>query len=355
MRRRQSSGSGAVLAAVETASGRAAEIGGKPEPHLFEMALEAIGAPGRGWRWSATGISSDIDGGRAAGLETVLVLSGTSSRREAEAADAAARPRARGPRRPAAVSVGSGAGRAAPRPQLRRGSSRSPSRPGRGRLGAAGPAPLRARTARRRRPRGRDRDRRLRGLRAAAAARGRAPRRPLGPQADGARRAPCCSPLSGLLNLPDLGLAGLIVARLILGVGEGSLYTAGSAWIVDLAPPARRGRVLGLYGLAVWGGLSVGPLAGELLLDAGGYTAVWIFAAALPLLGGADRDPRPRPLRAPRPRRAAPADRAGGGPPRHRDRARLRSATPRSPPSSSCTSKRAGSATAPSSSPPSRR
>lgn len=91
--------------------------------------------------------------------------------------------------------------------------------------------------------------------------------------------------LSGLLYLPSLGIAGLIGARLVLGAGEGSLYTAGSAWIVDLAPVARRGRVLGLYGLAVWGGLSVGPLAGELLLEAGGYRAVWIFAAAMPLLG----------------------------------------------------------------------
>jgi MFS family permease len=91
--------------------------------------------------------------------------------------------------------------------------------------------------------------------------------------------------LSGLLNLPSLGIAGLIAARLVLGVGEGSLYTAGSAWIVDMAPVARRGRILGLYGLAVWGGLSVGPLAGELLLHAGGYRAVWIFAAAMPLLG----------------------------------------------------------------------
>lgn len=91
--------------------------------------------------------------------------------------------------------------------------------------------------------------------------------------------------LSGLLYLSDLGLAGLIVARLVLGAGEGAVYTAGSAWIIDLAPPARRGRVLGLYGLAVWGGLSVGPLAGELLLQNSGYTAVWIFAAAMPLLG----------------------------------------------------------------------
>jgi len=91
--------------------------------------------------------------------------------------------------------------------------------------------------------------------------------------------------LSGLLYLPGLGLAGLILARLVLGAGEGSVYTAGSAWIIDLAPPARRGRVLGLYGLAVWGGLSVGPLAGEVLLQTSGYTAVWIFAAAMPLLG----------------------------------------------------------------------
>jgi MFS family permease len=116
--------------------------------------------------------------------------------------------------------------------------------------------------------------------------------------------------LSGLLYLPSLGIAGLIVARLVLGAGEGAVYTAGSAWIVDLAPSARRGRVLGLYGLAVWGGLSVGPLVGELLLDAGGYTAVWIFAAVLPVLGAliasTARDPfvprehaEPHPLIAP--------------------------------------------------------
>ncbi|HKO38000.1 MAG TPA: MFS transporter [Solirubrobacterales bacterium] len=91
--------------------------------------------------------------------------------------------------------------------------------------------------------------------------------------------------LSGLLYLPSLGIAGLIVARLILGAGEGAVYTAGSVWIVDLAPDERRGRVLGLYGLAVWGGLSIGPLLGEVLLDLGSYTTVWLFAAGMPILG----------------------------------------------------------------------
>jgi HAD superfamily hydrolase (TIGR01450 family) len=93
-------GTGAVLAAVEVASGRRATIAGKPERHLFEMAIEAIRGSFRTDgvrkepqvdRLAMVGdrISSDIDGGRAAGLETVLVLSGTTSREEAEAADPA--------------------------------------------------------------------------------------------------------------------------------------------------------------------------------------------------------------------------------------------------------------------------
>jgi HAD superfamily hydrolase (TIGR01450 family) len=80
-------GTGAVLAAVETASGRRAEIAGKPERHLFEMAIEAAG----GGRLAMVGdrIASDVAGGRNAGLETILVLSGTTSREEAGVAEPA--------------------------------------------------------------------------------------------------------------------------------------------------------------------------------------------------------------------------------------------------------------------------
>jgi HAD superfamily hydrolase (TIGR01450 family) len=78
-------GTGAVLAAVETASGATAEIGGKPEPHLFEMARERIAAADR-VAMVGDRVSSDIDGGRRAGLETILVLSGATSREESERA-----------------------------------------------------------------------------------------------------------------------------------------------------------------------------------------------------------------------------------------------------------------------------
>lgn len=90
---------------------------------------------------------------------------------------------------------------------------------------------------------------------------------------------------SGLLLFVPAGVPGLIVSRLFLGAGEGAVYTAGSAWIVDLAPPDRRGRIIGLYGLAIWGGLALGPPIGELILQATDYELVWAFATAAPLVG----------------------------------------------------------------------
>jgi HAD superfamily hydrolase (TIGR01450 family) len=81
-------GTGAVLAAVETAGGARAEIGGKPEAHLFEMARERIAAAKR-VAMVGDRVSSDIEGGRRAGLETILVLSGATSREEAAGADPA--------------------------------------------------------------------------------------------------------------------------------------------------------------------------------------------------------------------------------------------------------------------------
>jgi len=78
-------GTGATLAAVETASGKRAETGGKPEPHLFDQARALIPDASRvaivGDR-----IASDIEGGRRAGLATILVLTGASTRADAEAA-----------------------------------------------------------------------------------------------------------------------------------------------------------------------------------------------------------------------------------------------------------------------------
>lgn len=91
--------------------------------------------------------------------------------------------------------------------------------------------------------------------------------------------------LGGALLFVRAGVAGLIGARLVLGVGEAFVFTAGSAWAVDLAPPDRRAQVIGLFGLSVWGGLSAGPALGEGLDALAGYDAVWAFAALVPVAG----------------------------------------------------------------------
>jgi MFS family permease len=103
--------------------------------------------------------------------------------------------------------------------------------------------------------------------------------------------------LGGGLYLLSSSVAGLVGARLMVGVGEGAVYTAGATWAVDLAPDDRRGLALGLFGLSVWGGLSLGPLAGELLRSGVGYDAVWTLTAVLPLAAAAIAVRLPEPLR----------------------------------------------------------
>lgn len=76
-------GTGAVLAAVETASGREAAIVGKPEPQIFLTAVERLGEG----RTLVVGdrIASDIEAAKRAQLDAALVLTGDATAEEAEA------------------------------------------------------------------------------------------------------------------------------------------------------------------------------------------------------------------------------------------------------------------------------
>jgi len=79
-------GTGAVLAAIETASGRKASLTvGKPEPPMYDAARDRLG-PGR---ILAVGDRLDVDvaGARRAGMDSALVLTGASTRAEADAAE----------------------------------------------------------------------------------------------------------------------------------------------------------------------------------------------------------------------------------------------------------------------------
>jgi HAD superfamily hydrolase (TIGR01450 family) len=78
--------SGAVLAAIEHAAGRTADlVVGKPEPAMYEAARDRLG-PGR---VLAVGdlLEVDVAGARRAGLDSALVLTGGTTREVADAAD----------------------------------------------------------------------------------------------------------------------------------------------------------------------------------------------------------------------------------------------------------------------------
>jgi HAD superfamily hydrolase (TIGR01450 family) len=77
-------GSGAVLAAVETACGREAETVGKPRPALLRTALDRLG-PGRALMVGDR-VDADLAGAAAAGVDGAIVLTGAADRAAAEAA-----------------------------------------------------------------------------------------------------------------------------------------------------------------------------------------------------------------------------------------------------------------------------
>ncbi|WDZ84864.1 MFS transporter [Micromonospora cathayae] len=106
--------------------------------------------------------------------------------------------------------------------------------------------------------------------------------------------------LAGAGYLVAGNVPALLVVRLVHGAGEGAVYTAGAAWLVALAPVERRGRIVGLYGIHMWLGLTLGALLGTVLFRAAdGYPPVWIFAVVTAALGAALVATRPRPEQAP--------------------------------------------------------
>ncbi len=79
-------GTGAVVAALEHATGATAAIVGKPQAPLFETALERVG--GGDGRALVVGdrLDADLAGAHAAGLDCAIVLTGATARADAEAA-----------------------------------------------------------------------------------------------------------------------------------------------------------------------------------------------------------------------------------------------------------------------------
>lgn len=93
---------------------------------------------------------------------------------------------------------------------------------------------------------------------------------------------------AGLLGLSSLGFTlapkalGLFPAlRFLHGAASSAWWTAVSALIADLAPPERRGQILGLVGVSGMLSLAIAPAAGEWIARGFGFRALFVLAVAL--------------------------------------------------------------------------
>jgi 4-nitrophenyl phosphatase len=80
-------GTGAMIAALQAASEVKPTAIGKPEPIMYQLAMEQMGAHPENTAAIGDRVDTDILGGKRAGLMTICVLSGSSGRAEAESAD----------------------------------------------------------------------------------------------------------------------------------------------------------------------------------------------------------------------------------------------------------------------------
>jgi 4-nitrophenyl phosphatase len=80
-------GNGAVLAALQAATGIAPTIVGKPEPHLFLEAARRLHAEADEVLVVGDRLETDIVGGQRAGMATALLLTGVTTRQQSETSE----------------------------------------------------------------------------------------------------------------------------------------------------------------------------------------------------------------------------------------------------------------------------
>lgn len=76
----------------------------------------------------------------------------------------------------------------------------------------------------------------------------------------------------------------LLLVRLLHGSGMGLYPTAASAAVADLAPPARRGELLGVLGAAANVAMALGPLAGMEVATRLGFRGLFTISAVIAAL-----------------------------------------------------------------------
>jgi MFS family permease len=73
----------------------------------------------------------------------------------------------------------------------------------------------------------------------------------------------------------------IFALRLLTGAALAATVSSMFAMIADIAPPARRGEATGYYSVIGTGAMAIGPMAGTFILNAYGFTTMFLSAAAV--------------------------------------------------------------------------
>lgn len=81
---------------------------------------------------------------------------------------------------------------------------------------------------------------------------------------------------SQLLLALTSGFWGMWIAMVVMSIGELIIAPTANVFVANLAPPDKRGRYLGIYGLTWYVSLAIGPLFAGIMTDTYGPRAPWI-------------------------------------------------------------------------------
>lgn len=82
------------------------------------------------------------------------------------------------------------------------------------------------------------------------------------------------------VHVPAESVPWLIVARLVVGAGQGALFVGVATLVNDLAPPERRGEAASYFSVAIYVGIGFGPFLGEAVLARASFDTVWWMVVA---------------------------------------------------------------------------
>ncbi len=90
--------------------------------------------------------------------------------------------------------------------------------------------------------------------------------------------------LAGIVTSQVTEFWQLLISRSVMGIGEAAVFVGAATLIADLSPRDRRAEGASYFSVAVFGGIGVGPIIGELLLDNTQFERAFAVAGVFALL-----------------------------------------------------------------------